>query len=140
MGRLVVWSSDAFEQLDSLFGTAPGAPAKLKNGFTLPRASMTTPDVSRIVNSEEVQKVIRAKKEKSLKTLRKKNPLKNLGVMVKLNPYAPAHIRAELRRQEQNKKKKAEKKAALKAGKKVAKKKEGNTRKQRMAFVKNLLQ
>jgi len=142
MGRLVVWTADAFEKLDSLFGDKLGAPAPLKTGFTLPRASMTTPDVTRIVNSDEVQKVVRAKKAGNVKPLRKKNPLKNLGVMIKLNPYAGAHIRAEIKRQELNKKRKATKKAAG-TNKKINDKKKAAgapSRTKRMAFVKSLLQ
>jgi len=49
---------------------------------------MTNSDLPRIINSDEVQcKVVPAKTQSKFRRI-KKNPLKNLGVMVKLNPYA----------------------------------------------------
>lgn len=49
---------------------------------------MTNSDLPRIINSDEVQsKVVPAKSPQKFVRI-KKNPLKNLGVMVKLNPYA----------------------------------------------------
>merc|ERR1711988_1210319 len=62
-----------------------------KKGYRLPRSMMTNSDLPRIINSDEVQaKVVPAKvSETSTATKRiKKNPLKNLGTMIKLNPYA----------------------------------------------------
>jgi len=132
MGRLVIWTEDAFAKLDRLFGEAPGAKAELKSNFTLARPLLANADVTRIINSDEIQKVVRAPKGKQA-TFRKKNPLKNLGVMIKLNPYAPTRIRAELRSQEARKK--------AKADKKKAKPVEGaTTRKQKSEFVAKLLQ
>jgi len=133
MGRLVIWTEEAFDKLDRLFGDSLGAKAELKNGFTLSRPTMLNADVSRIINSEEVQKVVRPAKRGHPVTLRKKNPLKNLGVMIKLNPYAPARIRAELRAQEARKK--------ARADKVKPKPVEGaTTRKQKREFVAKLLQ
>jgi len=133
MGRLVVWTEDAFARLDKLFGEAQGAKAELKKGFTLSRPSMANADVSRIINSDEVQKVVRAAMPRSGRTLRKKNPLKNFGVMVKLNPYAPARVRAEIRQQEARKNARADKK-------KVAKPAGTTSSKHKRAFVEKLLQ
>jgi len=132
MGRLVIWTEAAFKKLDRLFGDSYGAKSELKSGYTLSRPTMTSADISRIINSEEVQKVARPIKRNPIHTLRKKNPLKNLGVMIKLNPYAPARIRAELRAQEARKKAKAEKK-------KVQKQAGATTRKQKREFVERLL-
>lgn len=133
MGRLVIWTEDAFAKLDRLFGESVGAKADLKSGFTLARPNMSNADVSRIINSDEVQKVVRAAKPRRTVTLRKKNPLKNLGVMIKLNPYAPSRIRAEIRAQEASKKAKADKKKAKPtAG--------ATSRKQKAEFVAKLLQ
>lgn len=133
MGRLVVWTEEAFAKLDRLFGDAPGAKAELKNGFTLSRPTMTNADISRIINSDEVQKVVRPAEPKRKVTLRKKNPLKNLGVMIKLNPYAPSRIRAEIRAQEARHKAKADKKKA----KPVA---GATSAKQKRAFAAQLLE
>jgi large subunit ribosomal protein L4e len=133
MGRLVIWTEDAFAKLDRLFGEALGAKAELKSGFSLSRPTMSNADVSRIINSDEVQKVVRPAENGRKATLRKKNPLKNLGVMIKLNPYAPSRIRAELRAQEASKK--------AKADKKKTKKPEGATSaKQKREFVAKLLE
>lgn len=130
MGRLIVWTADAFAKLDQLFGDAPGAQAALKTGFTLPRSSMVSADIARIINSDEVQKVVRAKRSNNQHALRKKNPLKNLGVMLKLNPYAAARVRSEKRQEKARVAAKATKKAAV-AG--------ATTKAQKKAFVDKLL-
>merc|ERR1712224_943831 len=61
-----------------------GAP--LKKNYTLPRAQMENADVARIINSDEVQSVLRPKLEQPKKFAVKKNPLKNPLVMARLNP------------------------------------------------------
>jgi large subunit ribosomal protein L4e len=131
VGRLVVWTQEAFEKLDALFGSGPGVEAALKKDFTLARPAMSTADVARIINSDEIQRVVRPAQQRAPKTMRKKNPLKNLGVMVKLNPYTLAARRAEIRLQEQRKE--------LRAQKKLPKKVSGSTRQSRRKFVDNLL-
>lgn len=130
LGRFVIWTQDAFEKLDALYGSH-SKKATLKADYQPPRASITNADIGRIINSDEVQKVLRAPKEKASKsnTLRKKNATKNLGVMIKLNPYALAARRAELRAQKQR----AERKE------KIKKKREGNTRKERLAFYEKMI-
>lgn len=129
VGRLIVWTQDAFEKLDEIFGTAENK-SLLKKGFSLPRAPMTNADLSRLINSDEVQKVVKPAKTQRTKTLRKKNPLKNLGVMVKLNPYALAHRRAELR---------AQKARADGKAKKVAAKREGSSTQAKRDFYNKML-
>jgi large subunit ribosomal protein L4e len=104
VGRFIIWTKDAFERLDALYGTHT-KPSE-KKGFSLPRSLLTNSDVSRIINSDEVQSVLRAKKTTQRPPL-KKNPLKNLGVLIKLNPYAKVQRRAALLAEEQAKKKKA---------------------------------
>ncbi|XP_037539462.1 60S ribosomal protein L4-A-like [Nematolebias whitei] len=49
---------------------------------------MTNTDLSRILKSEEVQRALRAPIKKINRRVLKKNPLKNLKIMLKLNPYA----------------------------------------------------
>merc|ERR1711865_674358 len=83
LGRFVVFTESAFGKLDALYGG--------KKGYRLPRAIMTNSDLPRIINSDEVQaKVVPAKvSETAIQTKRlHKNPLKNLGTMIKLNPFA----------------------------------------------------
>jgi len=48
---------------------------------------MTNADLARIINSDEIQSALRPK-QRQRRHERKKNPLKNLGALVKLNPYA----------------------------------------------------
>lgn len=50
------------------------------------RAAMTNADLSRIINSDEVQAVVNPAKEGPKKIGQKRNPLKNRNVMAKLNP------------------------------------------------------
>jgi len=49
---------------------------------------MENADISRIINSDEIQSVLRPKKRMLRFHSRKRNPLKNFGVMIKLNPYS----------------------------------------------------
>ena len=113
LGRFVIFTQAAFEQLDSVYGTQR-AVSEQKTGYTLPRAVMTNADLTRLINSDEVQSVVRVKTAPTLHSRLKKNPLKNLGAMVKLNPYALAHRRQELKYQAAVQKNKAAKKAVSK--------------------------
>jgi large subunit ribosomal protein L4e len=92
VGRFIIWTESAFKQLDKLFGTRK-ADSTLKKGFRLPQPLLTNSDINRIINSDEVQTALRPIKKATKYTTRKKNPLKNLGAMVKLNPYALAQRR-----------------------------------------------
>jgi len=94
LGRFIIWTKGAFEKLDSLYGT-PAKGAEDKSDYNLPRASMSQADLNRIINSDEVQSVLNAKKRPTL-IRRKKNALKNLGVMAKLNPFALVQRRKQL--------------------------------------------
>merc|ERR1719454_2357438 len=57
-----------------------------KKGYRLPRAMMENADVARIINSSEVQSVLKPKLEASKRYGLKKNPLKNKMTMARLNP------------------------------------------------------
>jgi large subunit ribosomal protein L4e len=99
LGRFCIWTKSAFEELDAVFGKGPGPgnASAQKRGYALPRAMMTNADVARLVNSDEVQSVVRAPRGAEI-TRRplKKNPLRNLGALLKLNPYAKVQRRAAL--------------------------------------------
>merc|ERR1712113_150266 len=87
LGRFIVFTKDAFEKLDGIFGTATEASSK--KGFTLNRTMMACADLARIINSDQVQsklREIRTSVRNHDKT--KKNPLKNRTMMQKLNPYS----------------------------------------------------
>jgi 60S ribosomal protein L4 C-terminal domain len=65
-------------------------------GEKVPRLPMTNSDLARLINSDEIQSVVNAPKTPKLGKTMKKNPLKNLGAMLKLNPYAKTIRRQEL--------------------------------------------
>ncbi|XP_074280637.1 large ribosomal subunit protein uL4-like [Silene latifolia] len=95
LGRFVVWTKGAFDKLDSIFGGFDKVSEK-KNKYLLPRAKMLNGDLNRIINSDEIQSVVRPTKKGVNRAVLKKNPLKNLNVMLKLNPYAKAAKRMAL--------------------------------------------
>uniref|UniRef100_A0A452FWG7 Large ribosomal subunit protein uL4 n=1 Tax=Capra hircus TaxID=9925 RepID=A0A452FWG7_CAPHI len=74
VGHFCIWTKSAFRKLDELHGTWRKA-ASLKN-------------LSRILKSPEIQRALRAPHRKMHRRVLKKNPLKNLRIMLKLNPYA----------------------------------------------------
>merc|ERR1711920_460133 len=84
-GRFIIWTEGAFEKLSNIYGSQ-GTVAPLKKGYHLLRAQMENADVSRIINSDEVQSILRPKLEAPKKFSVKKNPLKNPLVMARLNP------------------------------------------------------
>lgn len=106
LGRFIIWTKSAFEQLDALYGTY-AKKSQAKANYSLPRHQMNNANLGRLINSDEIQSVVRAGKYTSHRRFQKKNPLKNLGAMVKLNPYALVARRAELRAQAQRAEKKA---------------------------------
>eukprot|EP00929_Paragymnodinium_shiwhaense_P006561 TRINITY_DN1101_c0_g1_i6.p1 TRINITY_DN1101_c0_g1~~TRINITY_DN1101_c0_g1_i6.p1 ORF type:complete len:406 (-),score=123.47 TRINITY_DN1101_c0_g1_i6:75-1292(-) len=86
-GRFVIWTEGAFKKLTAMYGSLKsGAP--MKKGYTLLRPQMENADVARIINSDEVQSVLRPKLEAPKKFAVKRNPLKNKAAMEKLNPGA----------------------------------------------------
>jgi len=136
LGRFVIWTKSAFERLDSLYGTFKKA-AEEKNNYHIPRPAMTQADLHRIVNSDEVQSVLR-RKRKAPRAAHKKNALKNLGVMHKLNPFNTVRRRKQI----------LSAKKAAKAGprvlsnedKKKLRSKNKRLRKQKVALAKRLTQ
>lgn len=83
LGRLCVWTESAFRRLDEIYGTY----STHKTGFNLPTSVLSNSDISRIINSDEVQTVLRPTKQRSSRRTIKKNPLTNLNQMVRLNPF-----------------------------------------------------
>jgi large subunit ribosomal protein L4e len=84
LGRFIIWTRSAFEQLESLYGTTRTA-SKKKVGYHLPRSMMQNSDVSRVINSDEVQTVVRPVIRQHRAHL-KHNALKNLVTIKRLNP------------------------------------------------------
>jgi large subunit ribosomal protein L4e len=76
VGRFIIWTKSAFEKLDSIYQQREN---KISN-----------PDVPRLINSEEIQSVVREKGQAIVKRpfTQRKNPLKNKNVLLRFNPYA----------------------------------------------------
>ncbi|ORX52812.1 hypothetical protein DM01DRAFT_1336591 [Hesseltinella vesiculosa] len=101
LGRFVIWTQGAFQLLDDVYGTYEKA-SSLKKDYVLPDNVITNTDVTRLINSQEIQSVVRPAGSKTQKRpfTQKKNPLRNQGVMNRLNPYAQVLRRAEIIAQE----------------------------------------
>ena len=69
----------AFEKLDDVFAA--------KKDYTLQRPMMTNADLARLINSDEVQSVVRPTISKAKPAPLRKNPLKNRDALMKVNPY-----------------------------------------------------
>jgi len=93
LGRFCIWTKSAFARLDAVFGTTDVESA-VKKGYKLPRSIMTNPDLARLINSDEVQSIVAPPKAGGRRSTLKKNPLRNLGALLKLNPAAVAAKKA----------------------------------------------
>jgi len=93
LGRFVIWSEGAFKKLDYLYGKEQGVVSEAKSNYVLPWNVIGQADIGRVINSDEVQTVLKAKGSKVTKRQRvlKKNPLRNRQVLLRLNPYAKAY-------------------------------------------------
>ena len=110
LGRLIVWSQGAFEQLDTVYGTLTKPSAIKKQGgvaYRLPQPMMKNADLSRLINSDEVQSVVNAPKEGTKPKAPKANPLRNKKAMDALNPAAEAARKRATTKQAEAIKKKA---------------------------------
>merc|ERR1711921_72795 len=102
VGRFCIWTSGALSKLDALYGTWAG-PSALKTNYNLPQPTVTNSDLTKLMHSEEIQKSLRAKKQGSVHTGFKRNPLKNADEMARLNPFAVASKRAAMALEVKNK-------------------------------------
>jgi len=134
LGRFCIWFKDAFDKLDAVFGTHKTL-SKQKSGFKIPRALMSNPDLGRIINSDEIQTRLRPIIKQRTFHVRKKNPLKNFGFLVKLNP----HAQTLRRRQLLTEKARSEKKADILKEKRAQHKKEKAKKKKKKESVKAML-
>lgn len=107
IGRFIIWTRGAFESLNDIYGTSRKV-SLVKKDYKLPRNSMTNTDLVRIINSDEIQSKLRPQRKQTRSYRKKKNPLKNFGVLVKLNPYALTMRRQELLQQQIRKKQREE--------------------------------
>lgn len=98
LGRFIIWTSSAFAALDKIYGSTT-SPAALKKDFLLPSNVMRQPDLAKLINSSEVQSVLRPVKGGKVQKrsiTQKKNPLRNKQVLLRLNPYASAFAKSDL--------------------------------------------
>ena len=108
LGRFVIWTKDAFEKLNSIFGnrTNPGVE---KKGYILERPMLTNANIARIINSDDIQSVVKPmEKNKVMHDKQKKNPLTNKVKMDFLNPYKKELREEYKKKQQENKDKHAE--------------------------------
>jgi len=85
LGRFIIWTQAAFEQLNTIFGTFD-KPSLVKKGYFLPRPILANPDVRRVVQADTILAVAGPRKEKFVRK-QKPNYLKNSRAMHRLNPY-----------------------------------------------------
>jgi len=111
VGRFIIWTEAAIGALDGVY--------EKKSGFTMPLAKITTSDVTGLINSDEIQSVVRPAGQAVQKRpfTQKKNPLRNKAVLFRLNPYAKTLRRQELLRSERKSKGSVKKSAPGVAGK-----------------------
>jgi large subunit ribosomal protein L4e len=78
---------------------------------------MTQPDLSRVINSDEIQSAINAPKSGKTRAHAplKRNPLKNKAAMDRLNPYAKVAAEMRARAEAERTKAKASKKAGARS-------------------------
>jgi len=122
VGRFCIWTESAFAALDSIFGTSDTpSSTKLHNGsaYRMPQALLTNSDLSRLINSDEIQSKVNAPKEGQKEAVLKCNPLKNSDAMAVLDPSFASRRKRNAEAQagaEKSKKPKAKSKAVKDAG------------------------
>jgi len=87
LGRFIIWTKDAFKALNNIFGNYRARGVE-KSGYVLNRNLLTVADLSRLINSDQVQSKVRGtRKSVVAHDKQKRNALKNRALMKKLNPY-----------------------------------------------------
>lgn len=96
LGRFIIWTKSAFESLDSIYGS--DSVQSIKSGYILPKNIVTNTDVTKLINSSEIQSIVKTPKEARQKKncVMKKNPLKNRQIMLRLNPYSKVFSKEKL--------------------------------------------
>lgn len=95
VGRFIIWTESAFKGLDKLYGSWKKS-SQIKRDYNLPQPKMANTDLSRLLKSEEIQKVLKAPQKGVKKAVKKLNPLTNTRAMLALNPYAAVTKRKAL--------------------------------------------
>jgi len=88
LGRFLIFTKSAFTALNTVFGSHRYASVE-KTGYHMNRSVMTCADLSRIINSDQVQSKLRERRSSvRVHDKTRKNPLKNAAIMNRLNPFA----------------------------------------------------
>jgi len=108
LGRFIIWTKDAFKALNQIFGNYRAKGVE-KGGYVLNRNLLTVADLSRLINSDQVQSKVRAiRKSVVAHDRQKRNPLQNRALMHKLNPHDAIRRAADLKLQKERNSKRAE--------------------------------
>jgi len=70
VGRFCIWTESAFKKLDDLYGTWR-KDSSVKRKWNLPQPKMAITDLSKLMKSEEIRKVLRAPKRREIKIPKK---------------------------------------------------------------------
>merc|ERR1712110_519158 len=109
VGRFLIFTEDAAKALDTIYGNFSTGSSE-KKGWSIPSAVIQNSDLQSMLQSDEVQSVIKApKKTDTIRRTTKKNPLNNIRAMLKLNPNAATQKRAAWREEAAGLAKKAKK-------------------------------
>ena len=131
VGRFLIWTESAFKELNNIFGTFKQTSSQ-KKGWSLPTHEVTNPDISRVINSNEIQSAIRASKaDRVLHLTQKANPLTNTKALQQVNPNARV-VRDTARRVNQERREARQKQIGQKrdaASKATLKQRSANSRK-----------
>ena len=87
VGRFVIWTESAFARLNELFCSWK-KPSTLKKGYNLPQPKMANTDLTCLLTSEDIRKVLCYPRQKLFRRVRRLNPSPNARQLIKLNSYA----------------------------------------------------
>jgi large subunit ribosomal protein L4e len=111
LGRLIIWTETAFKALNKIFGTYRLG-SQQKNGYRLHRTVLTNPDIAKIINSNEVQTVVKTAKVNEAHHESKRNAKDKRAHRIALNPYHATVARMAKEQTDNNAKKRKEALAA----------------------------
>lgn len=108
LGRFIIWTRDAFKALNNIFGNYRAKGIE-KSGYVLNRNLLTVADLSRLINSDQVQSKIRGPRKSEVHHDRqKRNPLKNRVLMKRLNGHDAIRRDADTKLQKERNAKRAQ--------------------------------
>ncbi|CXI60415.1 60S ribosomal protein L4, putative [Plasmodium berghei] len=121
IGRLCIWSEDAFKKLDVIYGKSFQKYVTKKH-YILPKPIVNNADIYRIINSDQVQASLLDKKNPCKKRTQNKNSLTNFAVRCRLNPAYKLLRSLAVRRMKKSISENAKDKKEKKTKKKIEKK------------------